>query len=268
MSQNRLFEQLRAGQVILGLANMYPAAGIIEGMCKGWDFVWIDGQHGEMSYDSCLRAAQAATATGIDSLIRVPGHDHRDLGMFADLAPAAIMVPMVDSVEQAKGIVQGLRFPPLGNRSYGGRRIIDLHGRNYVQETELLVVAQIETLEAAACADEIAAVDGIDLLFFGPDDMKVRMGIPINTPINENDELRKAMAQTATAARNAGKFAGTVAGTTAAAEMVTVLGYQLLMGGGDIAFLRTLAAEKLSALREITASTCETPDGTGSSGVY
>ncbi|MDP6451472.1 MAG: hypothetical protein QF773_11680, partial [Lentisphaeria bacterium] len=70
MRKNQLLEKLRANQVVLGLTNMYPAAGIIEGMGRGWDFIWIDGQHGEMSYDSCLHATQACAATGIDSLIR------------------------------------------------------------------------------------------------------------------------------------------------------------------------------------------------------
>src|SRR5690606_8595907 len=98
-----------------GLANMYPCAGIIEGMCGGWDFVWIDGQHGQMAYDATLHAVRAADAAGIQALVRVPGHEYGILGPVADMAPAAIMVPMIDTPEQAKTVTKALCFPPIGN---------------------------------------------------------------------------------------------------------------------------------------------------------
>ncbi len=251
MRANVLFNKLRAGDVVLGLCNMYPAPGIIEGMCRGWDFVWIDGQHGQLSYDGCLNAMLAASATGIETLIRVPGHENGILGPIADLAPSAIMVPMVDTAAQAKAIVQSLRFPPLGNRSYGGRRVIDLDGRDYYRERELCVVAQVETLEAVKNADAIINTEGIDVLFFGPDDMKLRMGLPINTAIDESKELQAAMKTTADAARKAGKFAGCVVASPASVQVAVDLGYNMGGGGGDIAFLRVAAADKLTALRAV-----------------
>ena len=95
MSVNTLIEKLQAGKVVLGLGNMYPAAGIIECMCKGWDFVWIDAQHGAIDYRAALNACRAADGQGVDTLLRVPGHEPGLLGKFADLGPSAIMVPMV-----------------------------------------------------------------------------------------------------------------------------------------------------------------------------
>ena len=250
MRPNVLFDKVRAGRVVLGLCNMYPASGIIEGMCKGWDFVWVDGQHGEMPIGACLHALQAADASGIDTLLRVPGHEDCSLGPFADLAPSAVMVPMVNNAAQAKAIVNGLRFPPLGQRSYGGRRVIDLDGRDFYRERDLMVVAQIETLEAVENVDAIVGTEGIDALFFGPDDMKVRMGIPINTSAFENDRLREAMVRTAKSARAAGKACGTVTGSAEAARIAVDMGCTLLIGGGDIAFLRVTAANRLEELRE------------------
>tara|TARA_B100000809_G_scaffold104721_1_gene103215 strand:+ start:118 stop:921 length:804 start_codon:yes stop_codon:yes gene_type:complete len=267
MRKNQLLEKLRADQVVLGLTNMYPASGIIEGMGRGWDFIWIDGQHGEMSYDSCLHATQACTATGIDSLIRVPGDEYSTLGRFADLAPAAIMVPMVETPEQAQAIVQGLHFPPLGNRSYGGRRVIDLDGREFYKR-ELLVVVQIETLGAVERAEAIAAVEGVDVLFFGPDDMKMRMGIPINTQITDHPKLSEALEKTATAARNAGGWAATVTGTPAGLEMTMGMGYRMLVGGGDIGFLRTLSASRLAEFRGVLEGFQGDPGDGESGGVY
>ena len=262
MSKNVLIRKLHEGRVLLGLGQMYPASGIIEGMCKGWDFVWIDGQHGEMSYDSILHAVQAAMAAGVEGLVRVPGHEHSVLGQYADLAPAAIMVPMVETRDQARYVARGLCFPPLGNRSYGGRRLVDIHGRDAYREYELLVVAQIETVQSVENASDIISTEGVGCLFFGPDDMKVQMGIPVNTPVLENKRLLDAMARTAQAAREAGKFAGTVASDKDTLRVALEMGYRMIVGGSDIVFLRTLAAQRLKELRGV----CEEPRPSGPAG--
>ena len=77
------------------------------------------------------------------------------------------------------------RFAPLGSRSFGGRRIIDLYGRDYVHiaNQRQLLIAQIETPQAVQCAEQIAAVDGIDILFFGPDDIRVCLQLPMDAPL-------------------------------------------------------------------------------------
>lgn len=246
MAENVLADKLRAGQILLGLCNMYPASGIIESMALGWDFIWIDAQH---TTASALHAIQTAESHGLGTLLRVPGHEYGILGPFADLNPSAVMVPMIDTADDARRIVDALRFPPLGKRSYGGRRAIDVGGRDYFRETELLVVAQIETLEGSANARAIINTEGIDCLFFGPDDMKVCMDLPINTSAMESEPLRDAMAEAAQAARAAWKYAATAADSPALLQCAIQMGYQLLVGGGDNVFLRTLGAERLAELR-------------------
>ena len=206
MSAQNLRERLKSGECLLGLCNMYPAAGVIEGMCSGWDLVWIDAQHGQIGYDAALEAIRTAAACRLESLLRVPGHESSLLGVFADAMPSALMVPMVNTPEQARGVAAAVRFAPQGTRSYGGRRPIDLHGRQYFQSPDPLLVAQIETVEAVQNVEAIVAAEGVDTLFFGPDDMKVSMGIPIDTPPIEDTRLREAMAATPPAARRAGKY--------------------------------------------------------------
>ena len=249
-----LRQKLKEGQVLLGVSHSYPAAGIIEGMCRGWDVVWIDVQHGEHSYDSVEHTQRAAEVMGIDTLLRVPTHDPLAIVRYADLAPSAIMVPMVDHEDQAKQIATALCFPPLGNRSYGGRRTVDLHGRNYHTEPGPLVVAQIESIEAAEAASQIARVEGIDMLFFGPDDMKLRMGIPVETPPADDPRLLDAMRATAEAARQSGKFVGTTGATPETIQTYAAMGYQLLIGGGDFFFLHAAAAQTLDELRSALAN--------------
>jgi len=256
MGSNRLAEVLNGGRIALGLGNMYPASGIIEGMCKEWDFVWIDSQHGQFTYEGMLQAMQAAGAIGIETLVRVPGHEYGTLGRAADLAPSAIMVPMVNCAEEARAIVKALRYAPLGGRSYGGRRAVDLYGRTYYKDRELLVIAQIETLEGAEAADEIIGTPGIDCLFFGPDDMKVQMGLPINTAVFDNERLLEVMRRIAGAAKAAGKHAGCITASPEALQAAVGMGYRLLVGGGDVVFLRTAAAARLEELKAALAA-CE-----------
>jgi 2-keto-3-deoxy-L-rhamnonate aldolase RhmA len=251
MLENRLRDKLRSGETALGLMNTYPASGIIEGMCKGWDFVWVDGQHGQHYYESILHACQAADRIGVDVLLRVPSGDSSLLGNYADLAPSALMIPMVNTVDQAERIVQVTHFPPLGNRSYGGRRIIDLVGRDYYKDPCLLIVAQIETMEGLKNAADIIMVDGIDALFIGTDDLKVQMGLPISVDVLAHERLVDAMERTAEAAKGAEKHCGCVCGNEKHLERVVDMGYQIIVAGADIGFLRNESAQRLSTFRKI-----------------
>jgi len=245
-----LLERLQAGDIILGLSNSYPAPGIIELMCPGWDMVWIDGQHGQFEYNSLLAAVRAAERVGVSSLVRVPTHDPILLGTYADMDADALMLPLVETREQAQSIARALRFAPVGNRSYGGRRVIDLHGREYYKEYKPLIFAQIETLESVENAADIAAVEGIDLLFYGPDDMKTRLGIPIETAALDNPKLRDGLRRTAEVARAAGKIAGTTGGSPQTLPILREMGYQVIMCGGDVPYIRTTSPQKLAEMKE------------------
>ncbi len=202
----------------------------------------------------------------LGTVMRIATLDPLQLGYYADLAPSAIMIPMINTADQAREVVAGLRFPPLGNRSYGGRRVIDLHGREYHREVPLLVVAQIETLEAVDNAEAIASVEGIDALFFGPDDMRCQLGLPMDASALENEKMRAGAERTAQAAANTGKFVGTVALMPDAIQVYMDFGYRIFVVGGDIIFLRGSAAEKLKEI-EPWIATKTRPTG-GSHGSY
>jgi len=261
MATNGLLTTLRDGKVALGLGMMYPAAGIIEGMCRGWDFVWIDAQHGQFTPASALSAVQAAAATGVETLLRVPGHEHSTLATHADLAPSAIMVPMVNSAAEAEAVVAGLTLPPRGVRSYGGRRVIDLYGRRFHEDYELMIVVQIETPEGLDNVEAIAATEGVDCLFFGPDDMKLRMGLGIETAVADSPALQEAMRRTAAAARKAGVFCGFIAPDVAGLKAGLDMGYRMVVGGADVSFLRTQAAARLAEFRSALDARGAAPQG-------
>ena len=266
MSGNMFLEKLRGGEILLGVFNMYPAAGIVEGMCRGWDYVWVDNQHGQMDYNTSAHSLRSAGVIGINTVLRVPTHQHGLLGWYADLAPDGIVVPMVDSAEQAQEVVRGLHFPPLGNRSFGGRRVIDLGGRMYWCERKQAVIAQIETVEGLANVDDIAQTEGVDGLFVGPDDMRLQLGIDVNLPTLDHPDLLKAIDRTAEAARNAGKFCGIVAADERTLSHVLDRGYQMIISGADIAFLRVASAAKLEDMRAVLEGRSGGEKDSGSTG--
>ena len=247
-----LRQMLKGDRIPLGLCVQFPVAGIIECMSDGWDWLWIDGQHGQHDYRSVLECVRVADYCGIAPVVRVPGHEYGLIGPAMDMRPAGIMVPMINSVQEASAVVNAVRFPPLGRRSYGGRRVIDLGGREYYKtaDDDTILIAQIETQQAVDNVEAIAAVEGVDVLFFSPDDIKVGLGIPVNTALTDSDKLAAAMKQVITAAKNAGKAGGCVAPTPATIKMAAELGFSLIVGGGDVPMLREASPAKLAALQQ------------------
>jgi 4-hydroxy-2-oxoheptanedioate aldolase len=248
-----LATRLRNGEALLGLANCYPAEGILETIGRGWDFVWIDGQHGQFSWENALRGVQVASGLGLESVLRVPTHDAGLLGLYADTAAAALMIPMVDTAAMAAEIVHALRFPPLGSRSFGGRRVIDVHGRDYHRSREPLVVAQIESASGLKHVEAIAAVEGVDVLFFGADDMKLHLGISMDTPLRESEELLAAQQAMAQAAQAAGKWSGCVAIDPRDLKIALEQGCRLIAAGADVRFLRVGSQQALEEGRRIVS---------------
>jgi len=120
---------LRSGGVALGVGLMYPSPSAVESLGQGWDWMWIDGQHGQLGYDTILHAVQTSELTGLSPIVRVPGHAPQVIGQALDTGAAGVMVPMVNTPDQARAVVHAACFPPLGGRSYGGRRVIDSGGR-------------------------------------------------------------------------------------------------------------------------------------------
>jgi 2-keto-3-deoxy-L-rhamnonate aldolase RhmA len=250
-AHNRLANLLQERKVLLGVTHCYAAEGILETIASGWDFVWIDGQHGQFDIESALRAVRAASGMGLETVLRVPTHDPGLLGLYADTGTSALMIPLVDTPTMAADVVRALRFPPHGNRSFGGRRVIDVHGRDYCRTREPLVVAQIESASGLKNVEAIAAVEGVHVLFFGADDMKLHLGVPLDTPLRESETLLAAQRATAEASRSAGKWCGCVAADPRDLKSALEQGYQLVAVGADVRFLRNGSRQALEEGRRV-----------------
>lgn len=261
-SPDRPFDEELRESPQLGICISYPAPGIIERIGGEWDWLWIDGQHGQMGYSDILNLVRAAGLVGRPTIVRTPGHEAGAIGLALDMLPAGVMVPMVENEDQARAIVRAAKFPPLGSRSYGGRRPIDMLDRGYAHadRKQPMLVCQIETPEGVDRAESIAAVEGVDVLFFGPDDMALRAGLAMDRPRPEGCFNKEFQAVAAAAAAN-GKLAGSVFATPEAVRYGVEWGYRLIVGGGDMAFLTAGSQEKSRSLRAVIPTGSEERGG-------
>ena len=243
------FKEALEQKPMLGFCSMTASPSIIERIGPDWDWCWIDAQHGEWGVHNAVQAVRACNQAGIFSLVRVPGQEPGMIGKVLDTACDAVMAPMVDSREQAEAVVEAARFAPLGRRSYGGRRPVDLYGRAYSHagRPQPLVVCQIESPTALTNLDDIAATEGVEALFFGPDDVAMARGMPMDVPRPEGcfDAELEAVAE---AAARHGKIAAGVFRSEDAFKQAINLGYRLVVCTGDIPMLadgsRSMAFER------------------------
>jgi len=171
------------GGLKLGVGIMYPSPGAVERIAPDWDWVWLCAQHGQLAgYDTMLSMVRACHSVDRPAYVRVPGQEASWIGLALDMDVEAVIVPQVDTPEQASAVVKAAKFPPIGDRSYGGRRVIDRRGRGYYrsENSNSLLICQIESQLALENADQIVNTPGVDALFLGPDDYLLRQGIAID----------------------------------------------------------------------------------------
>lgn len=164
------------------------AAEIMAG--SGADLLLIDGEHGPIGIDGIVPLLQAVAAYDVTPIVRVPWNDRTLLKQFLDAGVQNLLVPMVSTVEQAREAVRAVRYPGEPDQREGARGIGSALARSarwgrvpgYVKQADSLVslTVQIETVEGAHSAAQIAQVDGVDALFIGPADLAGSMGYPGN----------------------------------------------------------------------------------------
>jgi 4-hydroxy-2-oxoheptanedioate aldolase len=244
-------EQLKAGRPQLGLCSMYPTPGIIERIGADWDWIWVDGQHGQWNYANIIDGVRACDLIGRPAFVRVPGHEFGPIGQVLDTGAQGLIVPCVDTPEQAQNVVDAAKFPPLGKRSYGGRRVIDRRGREYSDNAneDVMLILQIESPEAIENAEAIAAMPGVDALFLGPDDITLRRGYSMTAP-RTKEMLGKDMEAVVSACRKHGKFS-VIVGIGDMLPLCLEMGYDMIAAGGDVAFLANGSKEFSAAARAV-----------------
>lgn len=181
----RFLETLKSGRMAYGCCITSSDESATEIACAaGFDFVWIDGEHGQMDRNTAMRHLMAVKGTGVASFYRVPACDHTEIKKVIDFGPAGIIIPMVMDENDAATAVAACRYPIHGgNRGCGFRRGWDYGARDtaeYLAESahDPLVIIQLEHIDAARRLDKILAVPGVDSVLIGPYDFSMSMGKP------------------------------------------------------------------------------------------
>lgn len=213
MPENAIRRRIENDGVALGLIVRLARSGEIARLARATDhdFIFIDGQHAIFSRETVARLIEAALGCGIDPLVRVRGWDDADASLFLDAGAAGVIVPDVSTAEQARAIVHACRFSPRGGRSLPGPlvhndyRSVPSSEAMRQAEAATLLVAMIETREGLANVDEIAAVEGIDVLHVGCVDLLLALGKPDQQGC---PEILQAIDTIAAAAKRHGKILG------------------------------------------------------------
>ena len=244
---DRLPALLRSGRPVRGIFNGLPCAGIVE-MCAyaGFDCIVIDNEHGAADLETTEHMLRAARASGITPIVRC---FEPDIARILDMGASGVQIPMVDTAEQARALVQRVRYPGQGQRgsafssraagygAFGG----EPHTRRSNDGIALIVM--LETPLAVANAAAIAAIDGVDAVFVGPNDLSHTMGhgsdwacAPVQAAIES--AIRAAVA--------AGKCAGTLALTPQDAAKVAGWGANYLLNVTTSLFTKALRDAAMS----------------------
>lgn len=232
--------RLKAGEQLLGAWTMSASADNAEVMAlSGLDFVLMDHEHGQATMPDAIAQLRAIQGTKCAGLVRAPWNDMVFIKRILDAGIHGIMVPQVNTPEEARAAVAACRYPPLGIRGAAGGTRAASYGLDmgYYERAadELIIIVQIETPQAVENAAAIAAVDGVDVVFVGPRDLSATIG-----KLNKMDdpELRALIAKVEDATLKSGKALGTVAPTGALVKQLFARGYNFLISGSDLTHLR------------------------------
>lgn len=216
----------------------------------GFDCVTLDMQHGLHDPISVTRGISAVTLAGKPVIVRIPVGDNAMASRALDMGASAVIAPMINSADDARAFASAMKYPPIGERSWGAGRAILLAGiadpSDYLRtaNARTLAFAMIETRAAMSALDDILAVPGIDGVFIGPSDLSIALSDGASVDPLRADNVA-AMADILARVTAAGKFAATYAITGAQARGYREMGFALVALGIDGGYLRLGAATML-----------------------
>jgi 4-hydroxy-2-oxoheptanedioate aldolase len=231
----------------------------------GFDWVLIDLEHGSGTEADLVGQLQAVDTTSTVSLVRIAWNELPRFKRTLDMGTSGIMIPYVNTAEEARQAVAAMRYPPEGRR--GAARNIRANGfgqdlATYFAEAneKLLTVVQIETVEAVSNAEDIAALPGVDVLFVGPFDLSVSMGIAGQM---EHPEFRDALKRVIRACGEHGKSPGILLASAEQIPAAVADGFRFLAAGSDgsavAGGMKTLSATFRQAKEDLGANPSPAP---------
>ncbi len=244
----------RSGQTTTNCWLAVPDALVAEIAARcGFDSLCIDMQHGLVDQASATRTLQATTATGVPVLARIAWNDPGMIMRILDAGAAGVIVPLINTRQDAEAAVSACRYPPVGTRSYGPVRPAITEGPGYfaAANDSLLVFAMIETRQALDDLEEILATPGLDGIYIGPADLSLALGLP-----PEQDSVREEHQRTVksvfAAARRHGKLIGMHCASAEFAATAAGWGADFVTIATDTAALRQELTRRVGSFAELS----------------
>jgi len=254
-SPNRLKAALAEARPLFGVWMQlgHPAIAEMMGLL-GYDVVLIDMEHGPGSLGDTGNMMRGVQRSKASAMVRVPSGDPAFLKPLLDLGPEGVMIPMVESAEQARAAVAACRYPPKGNRGWAaGVARAAQYGldTDYTLKTaaDLVVACQIESVRSVEAVEAICTVDGIDIIFIGRNDLAADAGHILDL---DHSDVNAMVDRVLAVARKAGKKTGTV--PSAGRDWASLFrdGFDLILPSGDVSLLRDAARAELGAFQKFT----------------
>lgn len=278
---NRLQNVLKAGKKAFGawqvgqypskvryarradFAQGFPGSNLSRVLARtpGIDWICIDCEHGNVDDGAMHESVAAVAACGVSPIVRVPEGQHWMIKRALDAGAHGIIVPLLETVEDAQRIAKFSKFPPKGNRGLGGAlamekfvsgktgEVGEISMADYYRDANdaTLVCVQIETKSALSQVDAIAAVEGIDVLLVGPNDLGNQLGHPMILNGGKiSPELEEAIQKVNKAAHDAGKKSAIYMGSGEMAKQYADTGFDMVNAINDIMLMKMGAASAIA----------------------
>ena len=242
MHESIVVRKLKKREPILSVKVNFKSPAIVEMMgMMGFDCLWICNEHIYHDDSTIDHMTLAARAGGMDTMLRRNMSGYEQALLPLEMGVNGFMVPRVTSVDYIKRVVDYVKFPPKGRRGLDGVNadsdfgLIPLDEYLKRSNEQTFIIAQIEDEEAVDLVDDIAAVEGVDILFVGPADLSVSLGVPGQL---QHEKVSKVLAQVGEACEKHGKCAGTPAISPEYSESLRGKGYRFFTAGGDYGFVK------------------------------
>jgi len=251
MKKNRVKQLLHSGKLTLGSWIQIGHPDIAEIMANmGFDWLVLDNEHGPYSTETSQLLIQAMSSTETVPIVRVPWNDMVEIKRALDIGAYGVVIPWVNSKDEALYAVRACRYPPAGVRGVGPRRAsrYGLDMREYLERAneEILIVAQIETQQAVDRIEEILSVEGIDAFFIGPLDLSTSLGYRGQI---DHPKVRETLDKLLDAAKGAGVASGIYAYNLELARSYVEKGFQFVSLADDTTLLIRGCQEFLDGIK-------------------
>lgn len=259
---NRLQRALKSGKASFGGWQTLPGSNLSRAIARtpNLDWICLDCEHGNLSDSEMHESIAAIAACGVSPVVRVPEGQHWMIKRALDAGAHGIIIPLLQTVQDAQDVVRFSKFPPIGNRGLGSPFAME----KFVQQTTnpqevslsqyfkeandaIVVIVQIETASALMQIKDIAAVPGIDVCFVGPVDLGNSIGHPPENIGVYSDELKAAIEEIHKATQAAGKWTGVYTGSGEQAKAFADRSFNMVNCMNDFAAIKMMFGQAAAA---------------------